>query len=84
MYHHTSMTFIGIMSTKASCINCGVTSYCDTEYKDIYVIFYFHFIIYIHDILCITTTRMFVVWFDFMPINVTFVYQFLPMESEND
>ncbi len=30
-------TFIGIMSTKASCINCGVTSYCDTEYKEIYI-----------------------------------------------
>ncbi len=24
------------------------------------------------------------VWFDFMPINVTFVCQFLPMNSEND
>ncbi len=23
--------FRGIMYTKASCINCGVTSYCDTE-----------------------------------------------------
>ncbi len=29
--------FIGIMSIKASCINCGVTSYCHTEYKEIYV-----------------------------------------------
>ncbi len=26
----------------------------------------------------------YVVWFDFMPINVTFVCQFLPMYSEND
>ncbi len=26
----------------------------------------------------------FVVWFDFMPINATFVSQFLPMDSEND
>ncbi len=24
------------------------------------------------------------VWFDFMPVNVTFVCQFLPMDSEND
>ncbi len=24
------------------------------------------------------------VWFDFMPINVTFVFQFLPMDSENE
>ncbi len=26
----------------------------------------------------------YVVWFDFMPINVTFVCLFLPMDSEND
>ncbi len=26
----------------------------------------------------------YVIWFDFMPINVTFVYQFLPMDSENE
>ncbi len=26
----------------------------------------------------------YVVWFDFMPINGTFVYQFLPIDSEND
>ncbi len=26
----------------------------------------------------------YVVWFDFMPINITFVYQFLPIDSEND
>ncbi len=24
------------------------------------------------------------VWFDFMPINITFVYKLLPMDSEND
>ncbi len=28
---------IGIMSTKASCTNCDVTSYCDIEYKEIYI-----------------------------------------------
>ncbi len=26
----------------------------------------------------------YVVWFEFMPINVTFVYQFLPLDSENN
>ncbi len=26
----------------------------------------------------------YVVWFDFMPIDVPFVYQLLPMDSEND
>ncbi len=26
----------------------------------------------------------FVGWFDFIPINFTFVHQFLPMDSEND
>ncbi len=26
----------------------------------------------------------YVVWFDFMPVNVTFVCQFLLMDSEND
>ncbi len=26
----------------------------------------------------------YVVWFNFMPINATFVHQFLPMDSEND
>ncbi len=27
---------------------------------------------------------MFVVWLDFIPVNFTFVYQFLSMDSEND
>ncbi len=26
----------------------------------------------------------YVVWLDFMPVNVTFVCQFLPMDSKND
>ncbi len=26
----------------------------------------------------------YVVWLDFMPVNVTLVYQLLPMDSEND
>ncbi len=28
------------MPTKASCINCDVTSYCDIEYKEIYIFHY--------------------------------------------
>ncbi len=26
----------------------------------------------------------YVVWLDFIPVNFTFVYQFLPMDSEDD
>ncbi len=26
----------------------------------------------------------YVVWLDFMPVNFKFVYQFLPMDPEND
>ncbi len=29
--------FIGIISTKASCTKCDVTSYCDREYKETYI-----------------------------------------------
>ncbi len=37
-YRHSMIDNVtGILSTKASCTKCDVTSYCDIEYKEIYI-----------------------------------------------
>ncbi len=37
-----------------------------------------------YTVLSVDCLFYYVVWFDFMPINATIVYQFLPIDSEND